>query len=156
MQRHAAIAGLLLSLGIAVWAQQKPEQKPPEEKKPPAEELKIPTEEANRENPVKLTPASLAQGKHLYGIDCAMCHGEKGDGKGDLAATMNLNLSDFRDPAALKKFTDGEIFYIITKGKGEMTGEGDRLRPNERWDLVNYVRSFARKEPAPKPPTEKP
>ena len=156
MQRYAAIAGLLLSLGIAVWARQEPQQKPPEEKKAPAEELKIPAEEANRQNPVKPTPASLAQGKHLYGIDCAMCHGEKGDGKGELAESMSLKLADWRDPAALKKLTDAEIFYIITKGRGEMTGEGDRLKPEERWDLVNYIRSFAKKEPATKPESEKP
>ncbi|MGA9888405.1 MAG: cytochrome c, partial [Candidatus Acidiferrales bacterium] len=67
---------------------------------------------------------------------------------------MNLKLADYRDPAALKEFTDGEIFYIIKNGKGQMTGEGDRAKPDEIWNMVNYVRSFAKKGAvtASKPP----
>jgi mono/diheme cytochrome c family protein len=73
-----------------------------------------------------------------------MCHGKDGDGKGDLAADMKVKLLDYTDPAALKDKTDGELFYIIKNGKGEMTGEGDRLKPDELWNLVNYVRSFSK------------
>jgi mono/diheme cytochrome c family protein len=115
---------------------------------------KIPPEAAKLPNPVKPTPASLAQGKKSYGFDCAMCHGKDGDGKGDLAEDMKLKLADYRDPSALKDFTDGELFYIIKNGKGEMTGEGDRAKSDEVWNLVNYVRSFAKKGPAAssKPP----
>jgi mono/diheme cytochrome c family protein len=46
------------------------------------------------------------------------------------------------------------LFYIIKNGKGEMTGEGDRLKPDELWNLVNYVRSFSKNSGSkPKPPT---
>jgi mono/diheme cytochrome c family protein len=120
-----------------------------------AADFKIPPEAAKAPNPVKPTPASLAQGKKTYGYDCAVCHGKDGDGKGDLAADMNLKLADYRDPAALKDMTDGEMFYIIKNGKGQMTGEADRAKPDEIWNLVNYVRSFAKKSAAvtpPKPP----
>ena len=119
-----------------------------------AADSKIPPEAAKLPNPVKPTPASLAQGKKSYGFDCAMCHGKDGDGKGDLAEDMKLKLNDYRDPAALKNFTDGELFYIIKNGKGEMTGEGDRAKSDEVWNLVNYVRSFAKKGTAAssKPP----
>jgi mono/diheme cytochrome c family protein len=122
-----------------------------------AADYKIPPEAVKLPNPVKPTPASLAQGKKSYGYDCAVCHGQDGDGKGDLAADMKLKLADYRDPAALKAMTDGEMFYIIKNGKGEMTGEGDRAKTDEIWNLVNYVRSFAKKgAPAPsstaKPP----
>ncbi|MFZ3333090.1 MAG: c-type cytochrome [Candidatus Acidiferrales bacterium] len=119
-----------------------------------AGESKIPPAAAKLPNPVKPSPASLAQGKKSYGFDCAVCHGKDGDGKGDLAADMNLKLADYRDPAALKDFTDGEIFYIIKNGKGQMTGEGDRAKPDEIWNMVNYVRSFAKKgaAAASKPP----
>jgi mono/diheme cytochrome c family protein len=83
-----------------------------------------------------------------------MCHGKDGDGKGDLAADMKVKLLDYTDPAALKDKTDGELFYIIKNGKGEMTGEGDRLKPDEMWNLVNYVRSFSKNSAAkPKAPT---
>ena len=119
-----------------------------------ATESKVPPEAAKLPNPVKPTPASLAQGKKSYGFDCAVCHGKDGDGKGDLAGDMKLNLADYRDPAALKDFTDGELFYIIKNGKGQMTGEGDRSKSDEIWNMVNYVRSFAKKgaATASKPP----
>jgi mono/diheme cytochrome c family protein len=117
----------------------------------PAADYKIPPEAAKQANPVKPTPASLAQGKKLYGFDCEMCHGKDGDGKGDLATDMKLKLQDFRDPDSLKERTDGELFYVIKNGKGEMPAEGDRSKPDAIWDLVNYVRSMAKKDAAAKP-----
>jgi mono/diheme cytochrome c family protein len=106
-------------------------------------DTKIPREAAQQPNPVKPTVASLARGKRDYGYDCAVCHGTDGGGKGDLAADMKLTLKDYRDPSALKGLTDGEIFYIIQNGRGAMTGEGDRRKPSEIWDMVNYVRSLS-------------
>jgi mono/diheme cytochrome c family protein len=116
-----------------------------------AAEFKIPPDAAKAANPIKPTPASLAQGKKMYGFDCALCHGKDGDGKGDLAADMNLKLADYRDSSALKDMTDGEMFYIIKNGKGQMTGEADRFKPEEIWNLVNYVRSLAKKTAAAPP-----
>jgi mono/diheme cytochrome c family protein len=96
-------------------------------------------------NPVKPSPVSLASGKKTYGTDCAMCHGKAGGGDGDLAADMKLTLKDFRDPETLKGMSDGEIYLIIDKGKGQMSGEEGRLKPSQIWDAVNYVRSFSKK-----------
>lgn len=112
---------------------------------PPAE-FKIPPEAAKQPNPVKPTTESLAKGKRIYGFDCAMCHGKDGSGKGDLATDMKLNLLDYRNPDSLKDRTDGELFYIIKNGKGDMPPEGDRAKGDETWNLVNYVRSFGKKE----------
>jgi len=81
----------------------------------------------------------------MYGYDCAMCHGEKGDGKGDLAADQKLVLKDYTDPLALKDMTDGEMYYIIKNGKGQMPGEGDREKPDDLWNMVILVRSLAKK-----------
>jgi mono/diheme cytochrome c family protein len=111
----------------------------------------IPADAAKLANPVKPTAASTAQAKKTYGYDCAMCHGSEGAGKGDLAVDMKLKLPDYRDPAALKDKTDGELFYIIKNGTGDMPPEGERAKPDEIWNLVIYVRSFAKKEPAVKP-----
>ena len=47
-------------------------------------------------NPVKPTAESLAQGKKYYGYDCAMCHGQTGNGKGDV--DTGEKLPDFTDP----------------------------------------------------------
>ncbi len=139
------VVAALVLLCCAVSARQ--EQKPPA-----AADYKIPPDASKLPNPVKPTAASLAAGKKSYGFDCAMCHGKDGDGKGDLAADMKLKLVDYRDPASLKDMTDGDLFYIIKNGKGEMTGEGDRSKPEEIWNLVNYVRSLAQKNFTPAKP----
>jgi mono/diheme cytochrome c family protein len=129
----------LLLVACVLGAQQ---SKPPAN--PPADS-KVPAEEAQKENPVKPSPQSLAKGKKTYTIDCAMCHGENGDGKGDLAADLK-NVTDFTAPEALKDRSDGELFYIIRKGKGEMPPEGDRAKSDDIWNLVNYIRSLKKKQ----------
>jgi mono/diheme cytochrome c family protein len=123
---------------------------------PASADSKIPAEDAKRVNPVKPVASSIADGKHLYESQCLMCHGKDGDGKGDLAVDMKLNLRDFRDAATFKESTDGELFYIISKGKGDMPGAADRLSPTQCWNLVNYVRSLSSKTPPAKPKEDKP
>jgi mono/diheme cytochrome c family protein len=116
---------------------------------------KIPSEALKVANPVKPTVASIAIGKKKYGYDCAMCHGTDGDGKGDLAIDMKLKMPDYRDPATLKSVTDGEMFYVIKNGNGgEMPSEVDRLKDEDIWNLVNYIRSIPKNSKAPAP--EKP
>jgi mono/diheme cytochrome c family protein len=79
----------------------------------------------------------------MYGYDCAMCHGATGNGKGDVGATMNLK--DYTDPAALHDLTDGQLFYIIQNGRGQMQGEAGRQNDQEIWNMVILVRSFSHK-----------
>ena len=112
---------------------------------PPPSDSTVPVEAARQQNPVKVSPESLARGKKQYGYDCVMCHGKEGAGDGDLARDMHLKLRDYRDPAALKDLTDAEIFSIIANGKGQMTGEEGRMKPEQNWDVVNYIRSLAKK-----------
>jgi hypothetical protein len=82
-----------------------------------------------------------------------MLNGKDGDGKGDLAAQMRLELNDWRNPASISRFTDGKLFYIITNGRGKMVGgEGDRTKEEVRWNLVNLVRSFGKKSDEPAKP----
>ena len=133
------LACLLLLILLHAFPQ---EPKQAEEKS--AAESKSP-ETAKRLNPVKPTPSSIASGKKSYTYDCAMCHGKEGAGDGDLAGQMHLKLRDYRDPAALKELTDGEIYSIITNGKGQMTGEEGRMKPEQIWNLVNYIHSLAKK-----------
>ncbi len=144
MRSYFLLAAIMLAFGVAGFTQEKKEPQ-----KEPAE-FKIPPEEAKRENPIKPTSASIAQGKHLYSSQCAMCHGANGDGKGDLAIEIKLKTRDYRDPTALKDMTDGELYYILNKGKGQMPDQGDRLTAEQKWNLINYIRSLAKKEaPAP-------
>jgi len=104
----------------------------------------IPVTDARRPNPVKPTLESIADGKKIYGYDCAQCHGAIGDGKTDPGRKMRI--PDLTDPSVLKDRTDGELFYVIKNGRGEMPLEGDRIKPEQIWDLVNYVRFLATKK----------
>ena len=104
-----------------------------------------PADAATLTNPVKPTPESQAHAKMMFGIDCAMCHGDNGNGKGDLVADMHLSMKDLTDPDSLKGMSDGELFYLIKNGKGKMPSEGDRAKDNDIWNLVIYVRSLSKK-----------
>jgi len=122
------------------------------EKKPASGEPQMTPEDVAKKNPVTPTPEGLAQARKLYGYDCAMCHGKDGDGKGELAAEMKLELHDWRDATSIEKMTDGELFFIVSNGKGKMLGgEGDRSPEKMRWNLVNLVRSFGKKGAGDKP-----
>lgn len=111
----------------------------------------IPVEAAKAENPVKSSPESLARAKKWWNLDCAMCHGANGNGQGETAKDMKLKLVDFTDPKTLKERTDGEVYYIIKNGHNDMPAEGPRIKTEEGWDLVNYVRSLAKKDTEAKP-----
>ena len=101
----------------------------------------VPVAEARRPNPVKPTPESIASGKKVFSFDCVQCHGVAGDGKGEVP--KDLKIPDLTNPATLKDFTDGALFYRIKTGHGGMPPEGNRMQTEQLWDLVNYVRSLA-------------
>jgi mono/diheme cytochrome c family protein len=96
-------------------------------------------------NPVKPTAESQAFAKKMYGYDCAVCHGEKGDGKGELAADQKPPLKDWTSEAVLKDISDQQMYDIIVKGKGNMPGEGERLKPDQVWNVVIYTRTLGKK-----------
>ncbi|HEY1809067.1 MAG TPA: cytochrome c [Acidobacteriaceae bacterium] len=103
----------------------------------------VPADWVNKVNPVKPTPESQARAKQIYGWDCAMCHGDNGNGKGDVAVDQKLTMRDYHDPGSLGKLTDGEMFYIIHDGKGQMPAEGPRAKTDEVWNLVIYLRKMS-------------
>ena len=118
----------------------------PQQSAPASPPIAIPAEAARMVNPFKPTPESLAHARKIYGYDCAICHGANGDGKGDIVADLKLKMKDYTDPAALKDLTDGELFYIIRKGRGQMPQEEvGRAKDEDVWNMVVLVRSFAKK-----------
>jgi len=114
-------------------------------------DVKIPQAEVDRKNPVESNTDSIAEGKRDYGAtDCALCHGKDGDGKGVLAKDISMNLHDWRDPAALAHFTDGELSYLIMKGKGRMPAYENKQTSGQVWAMINYIRSMPVSAAAPK------
>jgi len=67
--------------------------------------LTIPADAVHRVNPVKPTAESIAQGKKYYGYDCAMCHGDNGNGKGEVAIDEKLKIGDFSNKETLNEKT---------------------------------------------------
>ncbi|MGA9641575.1 MAG: cytochrome c [Terriglobales bacterium] len=115
------------------------EQSPPSGQAP--EQKAPPPEAAQKANPVKPTAESIAKGKKLYNIDCAMCHGEAGDGKNDMDMKNVPNLTTAEQQSA----SDGQWFYSIKNGKGDMPPEGARAKDDDVWNVVNYLRTLAKK-----------
>jgi mono/diheme cytochrome c family protein len=108
----------------------------------------ISPEQTARKNPVRFTDASVDRGKKVYMTQCALCHGAKGDGKGDLATDMKLNPPDLTKSDALAKRTDGELFAIIETAKDPMPSQKGRMSDHQLWNLVNYLRALGGKVPA--------
>lgn len=106
-------------------------------------------EAAALKNPVKATPASIAAGKTIYDAQCANCHGATGKGDGKLAASITTGPkpSDLTDATWKHGSTDGEIYTLIhdgSKGTG-MRGYGTRLKTEDIWNVVNYLRTLGPK-----------
>jgi cytochrome c len=100
-------------------------------------------------NPVKPTPASQAKAKKFYAMDCAMCHGDNGNGKSDLATSMQLTLTDWTDPKTLAAKSDKELFDMIRVGKDKMPPEdAGRAKDEDVWNLVIYIRGLSKNQPA--------
>ena len=103
-------------------------------------------------NPAKPTTASQNQAKNLYARDCALCHGDNGDGKTDLAKDMQLTLLDWTDPKSLANRTDKDLFHGIRIGKDKMPPEEEgRAKDSEVWNLIIYIRGFSKGQPAAAP-----
>jgi mono/diheme cytochrome c family protein len=106
---------------------------------------------------VKVTSESQAKAKKLYAIDCALCHGETGDGKTDIAKDMQLTLTDWTDPTSLANRPDQELFKIIRDGKGKMPAEdASRAKDDEIWNLIVYIRGLSKGHTAPATPPAPP
>ncbi len=105
---------------------------------------KASAKERKVKNPVPRSPESRSRGQKIYLDKCASCHGAKGDGHGEMAKVLDPHPSDFTDRHMMKEMTDGEIFWKITAGKGPMPSYQKELTDDERWDLVNYLRSLVK------------
>ena len=83
--------------------------------------------------------------KQIYKNDCALCHGDNGNGKSDLATSMSLTLADYTDPKSLSGKSDQELFDVIRKGKDKMPPEEEaRAKDAEVRGLIAYCRSMSK------------
>lgn len=103
------------------------------------------TPAASANNPVKPTAESQAKAKTIYAIDCAMCHGDNGNGQTDIAKSMGMTMTDFSDPKTLASTPDGQLFGIIRNGKDKMPPEAaGRANDTMVWNLIIYIRNLSK------------
>jgi cytochrome c oxidase cbb3-type subunit 3 len=101
---------------------------------------------AKMTNPVTATPESIASGKQTYTRYCAVCHGVNAEGGS--GSDISPPAPDLTDTDWKRGSSDGEIFTVIKNGVPPdlaMEPWGDRIKDPEIWNVVNYVRSIAKK-----------
>ena len=104
----------------------------------------VPAAAKARKNPVAATAESLATGAKLFQRNCAVCHGETGDGKGPWQDILTTQPGNFTDAGRMAEHTDGELFWKISTGREQMPAFEKKLSEQKRWQLVNYLRALAR------------
>ena len=97
--------------------------------------------------PVKADERFVERGRDRYRIYCQPCHDARGDGKGILFQRGNVPTASFHQEKVLK-YSDGQIFDVITNGQGLMASYRWPIPPADRWAIVAYVRSLQRERQA--------
>lgn len=100
---------------------------------------------AKQKNPFdgKMTPEVIELGRTKYETYCAVCHGYEGKGDGPVSVKMSVKPPSLLTDKIAIQYTDGHIFHVISDGQGVMASYAYQLvNPNDRWAIVNYVRSL--------------
>ena len=97
-------------------------------------------------NDVEMTTVNLDRGERMYGIYCMQCHGEKGDGQGNLFTSKKYPYP----PASLlsEKMManpEADIYHVITVGHGVMGEHGSMIKPDDRWKIAMYIKEELQK-----------
>lgn len=91
---------------------------------------------ANSKSPLTPEEVNLEKGTKLFNIYCAICHGEKGDGKGNLVKREKfLGVPSYKD----RVITEGSVFHVETYGLNSMGSHANQLSQHERWQVAAYV-----------------
>jgi mono/diheme cytochrome c family protein len=111
-------------------------------------ELQLPKEEreaaALRRNPIPATPTSVQKGGELFVIYCTPCHGPQGKGNGPVS-TKFVPPADLTNADLQKGRTDGYWQSYLSAGGAVMPSYAEALSAEERWHVVNFLRTLAQR-----------
>jgi len=116
--------------------------------KPLQEAWVAPEEAKSLKNTNASNKKSINNGESIYKTRCVICHGESGKGDGAGARMLKPKPADHTSESVQAQ-VDGEIFWKMSEGRGQMVGWGKGAKPiiseSDRWDLVNYIRTLSGK-----------
>ncbi len=91
---------------------------------------------ASLKSPLAPAEVNLEKGKELFAIYCAVCHGDTGNGKGNLVNREKfLGVPNYKD----REITEGSIYHVVTYGLNAMGSHANQLSQSERWQVAAYV-----------------
>ncbi len=96
-------------------------------------------------SPIPRSPQALQQGQATFNVNCAICHGADGRGTGPVAerfAAGSANPPADFTSQRVRSRTDGQLFWIISNGLGNMPPFADLLTDDQRWQLVQVIRNY--------------
>lgn len=106
----------------------------------------IPPEYKEKVNPFKGDESLKMTGLRTYNRHCVSCHGKTGIGDGVMSKNLKTSPGNLTNPN-MKKYTDGEVYYMSFVGEGERP-DLMKIIPTEedKWAVVNYVRTLLKEE----------
>ena len=112
---------------------------------------KAPENSKDLKNPLKNDSTAVTKGRDLYKVYCWQCHGDNGYGDGAAGGALGQQPANFHS-GRVRRQADGELFWKLTNGKGNMPPFKESLKEEERWQLITYIRKMANREIRPGPP----
>lgn len=110
-----------------------------------SKEWTAPPDAGKKANPVTSNEKSIAAGKSLYLTNCKSCHGTKGKGDGPKSGELDVSPRDF-SKEKFQKQADGVLYWKITEGRKPMPSFKKDMTEEQRWTVINYVRTFGIKK----------
>jgi mono/diheme cytochrome c family protein len=101
-----------------------------------------PESSAALKSPLPPQPEIIARGRSLYMDRCVDCHGKKGKGDGPGAADLERRPPDLTHQK-ISDQPEGALFWKITEGRKPMPAYGKKLTEEQRWQVVQFIRTFA-------------
>ncbi len=139
-------AGVVLVLALLAAGCRRSASEPPPLEQSPAERAKLltlPDEYRSMANPLPASERNVLEGRDRYLQYCAACHGADGRGNTLLGRNLYPPASDITAPR-LEKYSDGQLFWIISEGVRFSGMPGGRAMHTEdqMWKLVMWVRQL--------------
>lgn len=104
-----------------------------------AHEWMAPKTAAKQANPVPYEQDSIGRGKEVYLDNCVACHGDRAQGMNAEEAGLKKDAPNLKK--RLSTHTDGDFYWKIQEGRGEMPSFKEELSPKEIWEVIHFIKS---------------